>query len=509
MLYHRIAKLREGKIINGINAFLCTPWYMLCVALIMAASNIFSLEFMAFYVYMAIVVYVTLFAPDCFPIAPMCCCGYMLFSAQNNPASEYGETMFSTRENVVQFVVIAAIIGVSLIARFIFEARYVRRERKGKPALTWGFFLLGIVYLLSGAFTPDYGGKQLAYAALQILSLCITYFYFYYTVDWEKRKAGDAAAMFSAVGVGLFLEIIGLYLQPTIMEAIQTNTFERLMLETGWGVYNNVGGMMIMLMPAPFYFAATKKHPLPYLMLGSLFMLGTILTQSRGSILMGSVVYLLCCIATLIYLPKHHRWRAVIGLFLIFVIAVLLLGVVYFAQEGLGISVLSFGIELTDDNGRYKIYRFGIEQFLESPFLGTGWYATVARVYQHGWQNIPDSFFIPPRYHNTVIQLLATGGIVALAAYAFHRIQTMKLFFRNPTAKKTFLGLCIFAHLLASLLDCNFFNLGPGLTYGLMLLFAEMLPETNPRSTRRVRKNTPQSEDETPLATVGEPLANG
>ena len=41
---------------------------------------------------------------------------------------------------------------------------------------------------------------------------------------------------------------------------------------------------------------------------------------------------------------------------------------------------------------------------------------------------------------------------------------------------KTILAMGILAHLLASLLDCHMFNMGPGLTYGVMLLLVEMLP---------------------------------
>ncbi len=490
-MYRYFSKIREGKFINGVNKFLCTPWYMLCVAIVMAASNVFSLEFLAFYTYAAIVVYVVLFAPDCFPIAPMFCCGYMLFSARNNPASSYGQTLFANKANLVQFIVLISIIALALIVRFIFEVFFVRRERKKKPALTWGFLVLGLAYLVSGAFTADYGGKELAYSALQIVSLCFTYFYFYYTVDWDKRKPSDAAAMFTAIGVGLLIEILGMYIQPTVLEAIKTDSFERTLLQTGWGVYNNVGGMMVMLLPAPFYYAATKKHPGPYLMLASMFLLGTFLTQSRSSMLMGGIIYLICCIVTLIYLPKRRRLKAIVALLMILLLAVVVLGILFLGQESLGVNVLSLKIGFTDDNGRYKIYRYGVEQFLQAPFLGTGFYASVAQVYQHGWENIPADFFIPPRYHNTFIQLLATGGVVAMLAYTFHRLQTMKLFFQNPTPKKTFLGLSILGLVLTSLLDCHFFNLGPGLTYGVMLLFAEMLPEEKARKKLVTYKKLP------------------
>ena len=130
-----------------------------------------------------------------------------------------------------------------------------------------------------------------------------------------------------------------------------------------------------------------------------------------------------------------------------------------------------------DDSGRFEIYITGLKQFLEAPFFGNGFYCSEGLVFQHGQGVIPtEGYFLPPRYHNTVVQLLASCGVVGLLGYGFHRYQTIKLFIKNPAPHKTFLAMGLLAHALASLLDCHMFNMGPGLTYGVMLLFAEMLP---------------------------------
>ena len=39
-----------------------------------------------------------------------------------------------------------------------------------------------------------------------------------------------------------------------------------------------------------------------------------------------------------------------------------------------------------------------------------------------------------------------------------------------------YLGMGLLALVLAGMVDCHMFNMGPGLTYGVMPLFAEMLP---------------------------------
>ncbi len=492
MLYFYYSKIRENSVIKTLNGFLSTPWYMLLIALIMAASNIFGLEFMAFYAYMLMGIYIVLFAPDCFAIIPMFCCGYMLFSSGNNPAENYGETIFSKGTNLTQFIVIAVIIGVCLLTRFFFEILVVRRKVKRMPALTFGFVALGLAYLLSGVYTEGYGGKELAFSALQIVSLCVTYFYFYYTVDWEKRNVGDCAMMLSAVGVGLFLEIVGMYLHPEVIEAIKNGTFHRTMLLSGWGVYNNVGGMMAMLMPAPFYFACVKKRGWLYLLLASVFLGGIVLSQSRGAIIIGGVIYLVSCILTIVYTPKERKLANIVAVAI--VILGFAVGVVVVLSDAGGMLLGDMIATGKNDNGRMDVYKAGIKQFFESPIFGKGFYAPFEDAnrypalfeHQYGFENLGEGYFIPPRYHNTLVQLLATGGVVALLAYAYHRAQTIALFVKKPSASKTFLGLAICAHLLASLLDCHFFNLGPGLTYGIILLCAEMLPRKERESAQEL-----------------------
>ncbi len=282
--------------------------------------------------------------------------------------------------------------------------------------------------------------------------------------------------MLTAVGAGLLLEVVGMYLTPTAIAKIKNGTFIRDDLKCGWGIYNNMGGMMAMLLPAPFYLACAKKRGWLYLFVASFFMLGVIFTQSRGACLAGAATYLVGIIFTVIYTPKEKRKACLLSLGVI-AVCILLIGGILLAWEDNPILGPMLG-KGADDSGRFELYKSGLKTFLQSPILGTGFYGAIdAGIYQHAWKVIPDDFFIPPRYHNTVVQLLATGGVVALLAYLFHRFQTVLLAFKNPAPHKTFLGLCICAHLLASLLDCHVFNLGPGLTYGIILLCMEMLPQ--------------------------------
>ncbi len=496
MLYFYFEKIRENKIVKKINDFIYTPWYMLSIAIIMAMANVFGLEFMSFYAYLLICLYVALFAPDCFPLAPIVCCCYMLFSAGNNPAADYGQTIFDVPANKIQFIAIVVILGLTLLSRFLFEVLVVKRKTKGMPALTFGFIALGIAYLLSGIGTNGYGGQELLFAFVEILSLCITYFYFYYTVDWGKRSKSDCVSLLIAIGVGLFLEIIGMYIQPEVIQAIKEGKFHRGLLRSGWGVYNNVGGMMAMFMPVPFYFACVKKKGWLYILLASVFFMGVVLSQSRGAMLSGGMMYVIGCVFVAVYTPKKRRLGNMITLSVIASAIVIVAVVVLLNPENsIMSSIINAGIK---DSGRFQIYEIGLKQFFDSPIFGKGFYAPIDDAgkyfdvlsgHQYGWEKLEGTnFFLPPRYHNTIVQLLACGGIVAMIAYLFHRVQTLLLCLKKPSAYKIFLGLAVSAHLLASLLDCHFFNLGPGLTYGFILLCMEMFSvkrEKKPQGLKR------------------------
>ena len=86
---------------------------------------------------------------------------------------------------------------------------------------------------------------------------------------------------------------------------------------------------------------------------------------------------------------------------------------------------------------------------------------------------------LPARWHNTVIQLLASCGLVGLMCYSFHRLQTLRLFWKKRKTDILFIGISLLSLLIMSLLDCHFFNIGPTLFYSIALAFAEHLPTEN------------------------------
>ena len=132
-------------------------------------------------------------------------------------------------------------------------------------------------------------------------------------------------------------------------------------------------------------------------------------------------------------------------------------------------TMLGYGLDPAErDIG----FAAGWKQFLKNPVFGGTFYPNEYRLYTWATSESFVSFF-PPRWHNTIVQMLASCGIVGIAAYCFHRIQTLRLFLHRFSGKKMFAMVSMLTLLATSMVDCHFFNVGPVLFYSMMLAFVE------------------------------------
>lgn len=462
MLTAFFPQLENTKFTRAVRAFFRSAVYPFVVAALMALSEVFALELPVYYIYLLFGIVSLLLCEDALSILPIACCGYMTYAYKNNPGKFQG-TVFSKRQNVIQLVVILCIAAVLLVGRLV--TFLLKHPNRRVPSLSLGFLFLGISYLLAGVGTDGYAfTKDFPYAITQILSLCTFYFYFYYAVDWENVKKSYIFTVFIAIGAGMLIEIAEMYTHDDVFRLVDgVWTVNRGALGTGWGVYNNVGCIMAMCIPAPFYFAVkNEKWGWAYTILGCVFMLGVAFTQSRGSILFGSVVFAACVVTLLIMTKGRNRILNLI------VLGALLLGLIaglVFMRERIFAIFSAFQTGL-DDSDRFNIYRGCCENLASSPFVGVGFQNSAG-------YSIRVTPFTPARAHNTLFQLVASGGEIALMAYIFHRIQTFCLWLKKPNFEKTMAAFIIGALLLTSIVDCNFFNLGPGLLYGSVLAYTE------------------------------------
>ena len=463
MIYESCPASGDNKFICALQGFFRSVWYQALIVFLMVCANVFALELPVFYLYLLLGLLAVLFAEDTLPLVPIFCCAYMTISPENNPATKVGESAFYDPAFQAQFIAILAIAALAVAARLVHSLAFspTREERRGTPALSFGFLALGLSYVLGGLFSASYSGRTALFGLVEIASLCALYYFFYYTVNFRHAEKDYLLRLFLLLGFGIMLETVRLYFLPGV---VTETGVDRGQLTTGWGMYNNIGCIEAMCIPASFYYAATRKNGWRFTLLGCLTLAGVVLTQSRGSILFGGLVFLACFV--LVILKSRGKER----LFHLLVAgALILLAMVAFAvffEEAMKLfsSMIRF-----DANGREEIWRSGLKQFAEHPLFGVGFYECEA----FRWGELPSDAFLPPRYHNTLLQLMASGGLAALAAYIFHRFETVRLFLKRRTRENIFLAFIVLVLLLTSLLDCHFFNFGPGLLYSVILVFIE------------------------------------
>ena len=473
MLTEAFPKFENMKFVALLRKYFSSVWHVGVVTALMVLSALLSLEMPAYYCYVALTVLIVLFAKDALGIVPIVCCGYMSFSIVNNPDRFPETTILADPAVQVQIYFLVAVFVLLILGRLISLCIYT--PKKGMPKLTAGFVLLGLSYILGGAFGEYYGVDTVLFGLVQFAAIAFFYFYFYYTIDWQKVNKGHVAMVFAVVGAGLVLQILGMYLREGV---VVNGTVERGQLLTGWGHYNTVGCVMAMCIPAAFYFAATSRHGWIFTILSTVYMLAVVLTQSRGSILFGGVIFVVCAIVVLVKTKGIERilHGVVLG---VVVVTLIVCGIVYFdAVKDLFASLF---LIKTDENGRFKLFQEAWDYFLNNPAFGAGWGA-------RRWEDKVNYvwFF---QAHNTFLQLLGSLGLVGFFAYLVHRVQTAFVLFRRLTVEKAFIGLSIGALLLTCMMDCHIFSFGPAILYSILLVFMEGTNKRDGKVTIKPTRN--------------------
>lgn len=464
MLKYFYPKLHNSIFQTIIQKILDSKFLILLIGFLALLSNLFSLEIIVLYIYLVIIIIGVLFSDDLLCLLPIACCGYYTFSRKNNPLAIDKTSVFLEESVIIHLIIIFSITAVFAITRLVFEI-ITKEEKRKLPKLTWGFLALGFSYILGGLLTKYYDGRTAFFGLVQILSLSFCYFFFYFTIDFKKVKKTYFAFLVTVISLILLFEVLGMLYYAGFFAS--NGNFSRSLLYTGWGINNNVAACICMSLPAPFYYVTTKRQGWLYLIFCNILLITLISVQSRNGILFGILIFLICFIASIIKSSNFNRINLILTqIFFLVIYALIILEFNELLIQKFS-SIISAGL---NDSGRFKIYIDGLKQFLNNPIFGNGFYECLAG----RWGNTEIGDFLPSRYHNTYVQILASCGIFSLAAYIFHRIQTIKLITKNFSVEKFFMFMILFGLIITSILDCHFFNFGPGFLYSTILLLLEI-----------------------------------
>ena len=452
----------KDAVFHKINIFLTTPFYIGIIMLLTLLSNFFGIELWVYSIFVLILVYQCICGDNLLPILPILIACYIAPSKQNNPGRN-PDSVFLGGASGTWLICLAVLAAAALIYRIIRDRkRFFRLRRKLLPSL----LLLAATYFTAGIGSNGYtanAGRSLLFATANTAALILPYLLLSDSFAGSARKDYLAWTGFG-IGCVLLGEILYIFLTGSI---IQNGAIHRSAIYTGWGMYNNIGAMLAMMIPFPFYLATKYRRGWLGTLVASIFLIGVLFTCSRASILCGCGIYFTCVVLMLYYTPNSRANTLALILFM----GGLCVMLIAFSRPLLSLfePLLDKGL---DPSNRDYIYRDGLRLFAKYPIFGGSFFSTEYTPW--GWSTVQEfTQFLPPRWHNTFIQMMASCGIVGLLAYLIHRVQTVLFLLRYRTPEKIFTYASLLVLLACSLFDCHFFNLGPVLFYSAALAFAE------------------------------------
>lgn len=441
---HLIARLRRLPFVPAMDSFFLSKGYLFLIGFLTLASNAFGLELLTYGCFIALGIYISFFGKDYLPLIPIVFSCYIAPSIENNPGNNPQSIFYPEHGGMILYTM-GALFAVSIVIRLVLDPELGQRNfLTAKRKLLPGILALGCSYLLAGAFSGhyfDHGMGNLVFAILQFAAVALLYYFLCGAVKWEEAPTDFFGYTGMLMGSILLVEVLIVYLT---VDPVVNGDIERNLFYTGWGNYNNMGAMLAMMIPFPFYLAATKRYSWIYNIYAALMLACVVLTFSRTSMVFAAFIYLVCTVLLCLKTPNRKSfWITNIVIFG----TILVLAIVKYYNVLL--SFLEILTIVRSVFSRFDGYEEGIAQFLSAPVFGAGFYATQYALEE--WSSV-EAFtsFFPARWHNTVIQLAASCGIAGLAAYGWHRLQTIKLLIKKPTIENIFIAASIAVLLLTT-----------------------------------------------------------
>ena len=444
----------KKPLIKDIVKFFDGNLYPIVYAALILISSFFGLEFYIYILTCAIIVFTSLFSEDSKPIiVPIVLVVYST-SWKHTPQPPYNSQFLNT-PSVLVGISVLAVIAVSAM---IFRVVVFRVKEEGSTLLLKsGLIALSAAFILNGAISLKFEIKDMFFGALIALSFIAVYFYLSNTLRKNSANGKYCAYVIGLASAVIFIQLIYVLF---IEGAFHDGTIDKDLVIAGWGMSNNVGGMLAMFLPATLYFSYKEnKFGVLFYLLAFLQFFGVCLTQSRASVLIGGIILVAAAIVLSIVKTPQRKYIRICNI--IVVIAAIFVSVLFFDKIK-NLFAVMFDRGFSDSN-RLQIWKNGLKNFMDSPLFGVGFYAPF-----YVDINI-ENWVFPDMYHNVFIQIIASCGFIGILAYAYHLSQVFFLALQKPSAERIFfLGMFLLIT-GTSLLDNHIFHVFPALVYSLIL----------------------------------------
>ncbi|HHX49611.1 MAG TPA: O-antigen ligase family protein [Clostridiales bacterium] len=389
---------------------------MIFLAIMVFFSWLFSIEAMAM---ITAVIYTTIafiFIDDtAHLIAPLLLIPFM-FSNGNADVSQYFWLSY-----FFIFIVLALIFHMFY---------YKKRFKLGK--MFWPQVAISIALLLGGVGNISGKSYMNGFATSMTLGILILVLYYLFYQYRNPKSELDSKKFLAKVllwaGIIVGLQVITYHIRSPYSLLETFNQLRYKFMELGWGIDNNAATMLLITAPMTLYLACRKDtaYPFIYVLLGAFQYICILLTKSRGGILAGAITAIISIIMLIKKTPKRKQVLLSGGLI---ILAMLIVFAVKFkAFVGFFDSIPKK--EIANDSGRFKLYKEAWNCFLKHPLVGVGMGYVGTNFELYG---VEQYFF-----HSTLFQVMASTGLVGIAAYLYHYIVRFKIIFKN-IKKSTFI----------------------------------------------------------------------
>lgn len=334
------------------------------------------------------------------------------------------------------FAMIFIPLGAIVIVLFVIDIIKRKKGLKFTP-IFYGFLSVLIVNIL--AFI-NVRGEDLRFIAilgvLQLFGYLVIYFYILNTQDNAGKKYISNVALITATAITIQFLI---HYQGLDVISKSDN-------ELSWAVSNTIAMFYLVLIPIGLYnYFKNQKNFLALFITGinscmMLFML------SRGAYFALALI-LIPSVVLFIYIAKEK------SRFFIDVITTAIVCFIVFFSLGYKLGLFDMVIEyfknvsFFNDNGRYELYKIGFDLFKKYPIFGAGSYS--------------GAYYLRDRhlgtYHNYIIQVIATTGILGLISLLYFIYTVIKTSIKKHIFNTLFLISFLYI-LVHGLVDNSFYN---------------------------------------------------
>ncbi len=354
------------------------------------------------------------------------------------------------------------------IAALIFHVVYYRRSMKIGVTF-YGIVATSLAILLGGLGTisaAEYFNLTTLFHTVGSV-LCLLLVYFICASDYKEKKKYDLVGYFMAalffIGILCVFTIAYLIIEYGIVDG-ELN-FWRYM--TVFPHRNAVANLLIMVLPAPFYFVCklqSKLSKLFFFLMGGVLYVGLLFTTARTALLFGSLLFLILIGYFFLY-EKNRLIKLSFGVLLAFCVVLFL----WFAIP-LGLFNVRLGSdgELVDVNEiRAWLLYVSIDDFFLNPFFGIGIGST-----RHA-----DLYSAPGMvsyYHLYFPQIWGSMGLFGLLAYGYQLMLRLRCSFTKPNFSSMALTLSYLGCFFYSMTDPGEFTTIP---FGILAVLVYILIE--------------------------------